>query len=69
MRSTSPIIEKDLQYHYLPQEQYGQNMIEKMQPYETPIMKRLGTIKDLTRGNGAEVPISGEVNTPNTNGG
>jgi hypothetical protein len=24
-------------------------MIEKMQPYETPIMKKLGTVKDLTQ--------------------
>jgi hypothetical protein len=24
-------------------------MIEKMKPYETPIMKKLGTVKDLTQ--------------------
>jgi hypothetical protein len=24
-------------------------MIEKMHPYETPIMKKLGTVKDLTQ--------------------
>jgi hypothetical protein len=36
-------------------------MIEKMQPYETPIMKRLGTVKELTlRVNGGYVAISGE---------
>jgi len=36
-------------------------MIEKMQPYETPIMKKLGTVKDLTQG---EVcPVSGECLT------
>jgi len=33
-------------------------MIEKMQPYETPIMKKLGTVKDLTQGQ--VCPISGE---------
>jgi hypothetical protein len=31
-----------------------------MQPYETPIMKKLGTVKDLTQGNGAGHPISAE---------
>jgi hypothetical protein len=45
-------------YHYLPQAQYGQNMIEKMPPYETPIMRKLGTVKDLTQG--MVCPTSGE---------
>jgi len=37
-------------------------MIEKMQPYETPIMKKLGTVKDLTQANSIpDDPTSGEI--------
>jgi hypothetical protein len=37
-------------------------MVEKLQPYETPIMKRLGTVKDLTQSNSIpEGPTSGET--------
>jgi hypothetical protein len=41
-------------------------MIEKLHPYETPIMRKLGTVKDLTlnsgESNGYQVmdPISAE---------
>jgi hypothetical protein len=35
-------------------------MVEKLQPYETPIMKKLGTVKDLTQGITAVHPTSGE---------
>jgi hypothetical protein len=37
-------------------------MVEKMQPYETPIMKKFGTVKELTQANSIQDdPTSGEI--------
>jgi hypothetical protein len=64
MRSNSLIIDR---YIDIPQKENGMNMVEKMHPYETPIMKRLGTVKDLTQaGDWIEAvdPTSGEIIPP-----